>query len=72
MRKDRIKVIKRLDVGKTEMAKATINITKIENVIRTKLVSVVKDWITERQENNQIEKLFSENNMLAWKCRQQN
>ena len=72
MRKDRIKIIKRLDVGQTEMAKAPINITEIEKVIRTNRVSVVKDWITERQENNRIEKLFSENNMLAWKCRQQN
>ncbi len=72
MRKDRIKIIKRLDVGKTEMAKAPISITEIEIVIGTKLVNVVKDWITERQENNRIEQLFSENNMLAWKCRQQN
>lgn len=64
MKKDEIKVIKRI---KSIEAKATkIVVSKNENAIRHKIVSVVNDWISERRENSRIEKLFSESNILAW------
>ncbi len=72
MRKDRIKVIKRLNLGEFQKAKTPINVIKLESDVRTKLDNVIKDWVTERQENSRIEKLLSESNILAWKYNQQN
>lgn len=68
MRKDGIKIIKRINIGRVaEKIKTPANIIKIESEIRLKVIKVVKDWITERHENSRIEKLFSENNILNWK-----
>lgn len=64
MRKDEIKVIKRIKNEEVEETK--IVLTKSENNIRHKIDNVVKDWISERRENSRIERLFSESNILAW------
>ena len=66
MRKDEIKVIKRIKISETEQTKATTNLPKSEDKIRHKVSNVVKDWISERRENSRIEKIFSESNILAW------
>ena len=68
MRKDRIKIIKRINIGKVvEKINAPANMVKIESETQIKVVRVVKDWINERNENNRIEKLFSEHNISNWK-----
>ena len=66
MRKDEIKVIKRINTEEVTQTKILINLPKSENNIRHKLGNVVKDWISERRENSRIEKLFSDSNILDW------
>lgn len=64
MRKDGIKVIKRI---KNEEVKGTkIVLPKSEGKNRHKIGNVVNDWISERRENSRMERLFSESNILAW------
>lgn len=64
MRKDEIKVIKRIKNEEVKETKAVL--PKSENNIRHNIGSVVNDWISERRENSRIERLFSESNILAW------
>lgn len=64
IKKATIKVIKRIKNGEVKVIK--IVVIKSENKIRHKIGTVVNNWISERRENSQIERLFSENNILAW------
>lgn len=64
IKKTAIKVIKRIKNGEVKVIK--IVVIKSENKIRHKIGTVVNNWISERRENSQIERLFSENNILAW------
>lgn len=67
MKNNEIKVIKRILKCESAQIKAVTPPAKSENNIRLKLGNVVKDWISERRESSRIEKLFSDNNILAWK-----
>ena len=64
IKKAAIKVIKRIKNGEVKVIK--IVVIKSENKIRHKIGTVVNNWISERRENSRIERLFSENNILAW------
>lgn len=64
IKKTAIKVIKRIKNGEVKVIK--IVVIKSENKIRHKIGTVVNNWISERRENSRIERLFSENNILAW------
>jgi hypothetical protein len=67
MRKDGIKIIKRINIGIVEKVKSPHEVKRIECEIRINQVKVVKEWVSERNENSRIEKLFSDNNILNWK-----
>ncbi len=67
MRKNEIKIIKRIKIGEAEKNKDVTNVAKLESDIRIQLGNVVKDWISERHENSRLEKIFSDSNILAWK-----
>jgi len=59
-----IKVIKKDLVKKV---KVIIAIPEIANEIRLNTVDVINNWISERRENNRLEKVFSAARILAWK-----
>lgn len=67
MKNNEIKVIKRTLKCESGQIKVVTPPAKSENNIRLRLGNVVKDWISERRESSRIEKLFSDNNILAWK-----
>jgi len=59
-----IKVIKKDLVKKV---KVIIAIPEIANEIHLNTVDVINNWISERHENNRLEKVFSATRILAWK-----
>jgi len=71
MNKDLIKVVKR---DKKDLAKpqVIVNPAKVEKNIRHKIVNVINNWISERQENSRREKVFSESNISTWKIMSKN
>jgi hypothetical protein len=68
MNKDLIKVVKK-DVAKPQV---TVKPAKVEKSIRHEIANVINNWISERQENSQREKMFSHNNISAWKIMSKN
>jgi len=59
-----IRVIKKDLVKKV---KVIIAIPEIANEIHLNTVDVINNWISERRENNRLEKVFSAARILAWK-----
>jgi hypothetical protein len=64
MNQHTIKVIKKDLVKKV---KVIIAIPEIANEIHLNTVDVINNWISERRENNRLEKVFSAASILAWK-----
>jgi hypothetical protein len=72
MNKDLIKVVKRVEKAEIEITQVVVNSTKVESNTQLKTANTIKNWISERRENNRSEKVFSESNILAWKIKSEN
>ena len=59
-----IKVIKK---DLVEKVKVIIAIPEIANEIHLNTVDVINNWISERRENNRLDKVFSAARILAWR-----
>jgi hypothetical protein len=67
MNKIAIKVIKRNKMAGWEKQKLTATSPKVESDIQHTLVTVINNWISERRENRQVEKAFSDGKISAWR-----
>ena len=72
MNKDLIKVVKRVKKDETEKTQLIVNSTKVERNTQLQTINVVKNWIAERYETRQMEKVFSDSNILAWRIMSKN
>jgi len=72
MNKDLIKVVKRVKKDETEKTQLIVNSKKVESNTQLQTINVVKNWIAERYENRQMEKVFSDSNILAWRIMSKN
>ncbi len=68
MKKDAIKVVKR----GAQRAPVVVPASKIERNNQLKMVHMVDKWISERRENSQAEKVFSDSKILGWKITSEN
>ena len=59
-----IKVIKK---DLVEKVKVIIAIPEIASEIHLNTVDVINNWISERRENNRLDKVFSAARILAWR-----
>ena len=67
MSKLTVKILKRNKKGGVKKAQVKAMSAKAESDIQPNLVSVINKWISERRENSRVEKIFSDNKILAWK-----
>jgi hypothetical protein len=72
MNKDLIKVVKQDKKDEAEKPQVIVNSAKVERNLRHKIVNVISNWISERQENSRREKMFSESNISVWKMGSKN
>jgi hypothetical protein len=67
MKKDSIKVVKRNKKDAAEKTQAVADASEVESVAQSRIVNVIKDWISERRETRRAEKIFSDGKILEWK-----
>jgi hypothetical protein len=72
MNKYLIKVVKQNEKAGIKISRGVVNSTKVKINTQPRIVETVKNWIAERRENDRLEKVFSENNILAWKIKSEN
>jgi hypothetical protein len=67
MIKNVIKVIKRNGKAAIEKPLVLVTAVKVQSDIQLDITNAVSGWISERRENSRIEKLISDDKILAWK-----
>lgn len=67
MNKAVIKIVKRQKKELAENPQIVVNSSKGESNIQLRIVSIVRNWISERRENSRVEKVFSDSKISAWK-----
>lgn len=67
MNKDSIKVIKRDAKNEEDKPQISANPLKTEHDRHRSMENTIRDWVSERRENNRAEKHFSDGKILAWK-----
>ena len=67
MKKTGIKIIKRINAAASR-TKVEAVVEKTVDESRLQLGKIVQNWISERRENSRLERIFTDNRIVAWKA----